>query len=792
MLSLLALATLQGAEPMSLYKLEPVPFTQVKISDRFWEPRLRTNRESTIAACFDKCEETGRLSNFRRAGGLEDGPHQGIYYDDSDVFKVIEGAAYSLALWPDAELEGFLDKLISEIAAAQESDGYLYTARTLGAVHSGTGLERWSHLAHGHELYNVGHLYEAAAAHFQATGKRTLLDVALKNAELINTVFGPGPTQNKSVPGHEEIEIGLVKLFKVTGDRRWVDLSKHFVDMRGRKDIRGEVHGEYAQDHIPLKEQTEPVGHAVRAGYIYAGAADAAALTGDKETFAAMERIWENVVKSKLHITGGIGASRSGEAFGREYDLPNDTAYLETCAAVANALWTHRLFLKSGDARHMDVLERTIYNGFLSGVSLSGDRYFYPNPLASDGHTPFNHGTAERAAWFGTSCCPVNIVRFIPSVPGMIYAASEGAAWVSLYVGGSGKVEVDGQDVKLRVGTAYPWSGRVAMTVAPEKTSEFEVRMRIPGWARNEVIPSDLYKYVGGEESLITLRVNGMPVDYEMDRGYAVIKRFWTPGDEIILDMPMEVKQVVSHENVEANTGRVALELGPIVYCFEGADNGGEVLNSALAGAGFSTVYQPSLLGGVSVISAAAASKSADGSTTQRQMRAIPYHVWANRGANEMQVWMPASLDLLPDPTTASAARLSASHCYSGDTVQALSDGRVPKSSDDHGIPRLTFWDHKGTAEWLQYDFPSPVTLTGSSIYWFDDTGKGGCRLPESWKMLYLKDGEWHDLPGPFEVAKDKACAVTFPAVQAEALKIELQLQDGWSGGVLEWAVKTD
>ena len=414
------------------YAVKPVPFTEVQVTDSFWLPRMETNRKVTIPFAFNKCEETGRIENFEKAGGLIQGEFEGIRYNDSDVYKIMEGAAYSLSLREDLGLEKYMDELITKIAAAQEEDGYLYTARTIDPENPppGAGEERWSNLGSSHELYNVGHMYEAAVAHFQATGKRNFLDIALKNADFIAETFGPD--KKKGFPGHQEIEIGLVKLYRVTGERKYLELAKFFLDQRGRmehpkkfsEDSPFSIYNQdwYLQAHKPVIEQEEAIGHAVRATYMYSGMADVAALTGDEDYISAIDRIWENVVSRKLYITGGIGASRRGEAFGENYVLPNKTAYNETCAAIGNIFWNHRLFLLHGHARYIDVLERTLYNGFLSGISLSGDRFFYPNPLESDGKFRFNQGEATRKAWIDCACCPGNKPRFLPSFPGYVYA----------------------------------------------------------------------------------------------------------------------------------------------------------------------------------------------------------------------------------------------------------------------------------------------------------------------------------------------------------------------------------
>ena len=633
----LVLASCGGNVPLSParadYPYRPAPFTDVRLSDSFWAPRVETNRTVTVPYCFRKCEETGRIDNFAKAGGLIQGPFVGLRYNDSDVFKVIEGAAYSLALHPDPELDAYLDVLISKIAAAQESDGYLYTARTIGRGDDmrRIGPRRWSNLITSHELYNVGHLYEAAVAHYRATGKRTLLDVAVKNADLIARTFGPDGVRD--VPGHEEIEIGLVKLYRVTGERAYLKTAKFFIDERGDPDRHTMEHPErgrwYMQDHLPVKQQTEAVGHAVRAGYLYAGVADVAALTGEAGYLEALERIWESVVGRRMYLTGGVGAHRSGERFGEDYELPNGTAYAETCAAIANALWQHRMFLLTGDAKYIDVLERVLYNGFLAGVSLSGDRFFYPNPLAADGETKFNQGHATRAPWFRTSCCPVNVVRTMPSIPGYVYALRGGEVYVNLFIQGEARVPVAGGTVVLRQRTRYPWDGDVTIEVRPPAPLEFALQVRIPGWARNRPVPTDLYRYVDEPAGEPSIAVNGRPAPLDLSRGYVRIERTWAPGDTVSLRLPMPVRLVAAHEAVEADRGRLAIERGPLVYCVEGIDNGGRVDGITLSRtARFEVEHRPELLGGVTVI-------RWDGRT------AIPYYAWSNRGEGPMAVWLP-------------------------------------------------------------------------------------------------------------------------------------------------------
>ena len=627
-----------AAAPAQDYPIRPVPFTSVTVKDSFWTPRMNTNRVTTVWYDFKKCEETGRIDNFAKAGKLMPGPFRGTPFDDSDVYKVIEGAAYTLALSPDPKLDKYLDDLIVKIAAAQEPDGYLYTARTIdpNSRVDFFGPARWSKLEGSHELYNVGHLYEAAVAHFQATGKRSLLAVALKSADLICRTFGPGPAQLKEPPGHEEIEIGLVKLFRATGENKYLDQAKFFCDLRGRADTH-KLRGPYQQDHKPILEQDEAVGHSVRAGYFYSGVADVAALTGDAAYVSAIDRLWKNVVGKKIHLTGGIGASPDGEAFGANYDLPNASAYLETCAAIANALWNERMFLLHGDAKYLDVLERVIYNGFLSGVSMTGDQFFYPNPLESDGKTTFNMGACGRAPWFGCSCCPVNDVRFIPEISSFIYATRNDELFVNLFIGGSAKVELAGTPVGLDVMTRYPRDGAVTIKVSVASPTNFTLNLRVPGWARNQPFPSDLYRYDDGLTFKTKLAINARTEPLTLEHGFARISRTWNPGDVVTLVLPMAVRRVAAHPAVVADHNRFALERGPLVLCAEGADNGGKVLDKVLSGnLHFQTDWRPELLGGITVVKVLR-------TDTKEPLTLIPYYAWCHRGPNEMRVWFPTT-----------------------------------------------------------------------------------------------------------------------------------------------------
>ncbi len=617
------------------YPVRPVPFTDVKLNDAFWAPRIETNRKMTIPYAFGKCEETGRIDNFALAGGLIEGEHKGDFpFDDTDPYKILEGASYVLSVQPDPELDKYLDELIAKIAAAQEDDGYLYTCRTNGCerLKGWFGDKRWENVAgHSHELYNMGHLYEAAAAHYQATGKRNLLDIALKNADLLTTVFGPG--LNEDAPGHQVIEMGLVKLYRVTGVEKYLDLVAFFLDTRGPG---GEA---YSQAHQKPYEQSEAVGHAVRATYMYSGMADIAAMTGDERYLEAIDRIWDDVVSRKLYLTGGIGATGNGEAFGAAYELPNETAYCETCAAIGNVYWNHRMFCFHGDAKYIDVLERTLYNGVISGVSLEGNRFFYPNPLTS-------HGQHERSPWFGCACCPGNITRFIASVPGYVYAQAEDRLYVNLFVQGSATIDMNGRTVNLTQQTEYPWDGKVKLTVEPEQAGRLALYIRIPGWARGEPVPSDLYRYLERPEPRVGLKINDEAARLVLEKGYARLDRQWNPGDVVELYLPMPIRRVVANEQIKADTGRVALERGPLVYCVEWPDNDGHVFDVVVNGhTSLEPVYRADLLGGVTTLEGkSTVLRYAEGGKAllgnERNLVAIPYYAWAHRGRGDMAVWL--------------------------------------------------------------------------------------------------------------------------------------------------------
>jgi len=638
LLAILGPSTLAPPAAHRDYPIRPVDFTRVVLDDIFWAPRIETNRTSTVPFALGKNEETGRVDNFRKAAGLMPGAFRGKRYNDSDVYKVMEGAAFTLMIHPDPELERRLDELIATIGRAQEPDGYLFTTRTIDPAHPapGAGPERWSNLRVSHELYVVGHMYEAAVAHALATGKKTFLEIATKNADLLARTFGP--SRKHGFPGHQEIEIGLAKLTRVTGNAAYLDLAKFFLDERGRYH-QGPFHEkndpfavydseEYMQNHKPVLEQDEAVGHSVRAMYMYAGMADVAALGGYPEYVAAIDRLWANVTEKKMYLTGGVGARHTSEAFGDAYELPNREAYTETCAAVGNALWNQRMFLLHGDAKYADVLERVMYNGLLSGVGLRGDLFFYQNPLESAGRV-------ERSPWFEVACCPPNVLRFLPSVPGYFYAVRDDVLYVNLFAGGRGEVEIGGTKVVLAQETRYPWEGEVKIAVDPASPVAFTLNVRIPGWARNEAVPGGLYRFLDAAAEKPSLKVNGRIEDAALDKGYASMRRKWAKGDVVELVLPMPVRRVVADEAVQADAGRVALQRGPLVYCLEGVDNGGRILDLSLAdGAALEAEFRPDVLNGVVVLSGQAAAGG-----KAKAFLAIPYYAWANREIGEMAVW---------------------------------------------------------------------------------------------------------------------------------------------------------
>lgn len=792
MTRLLALLGLTApASAAELQALDPVPFTAVKLVDSFWAPRIKQARDVTIPHCFQQCEETGRLSNFDKAAGKTPGAFEGLLFNDSDVYKVIEGAAYALQQQPDARLQAYCDELISRIAAAQQPDGYLNTYFILNPDQP-----RWGDIAHKHEMYCAGHLLEAGIAYFQATGRRELLDVATRLVEHIMALFGPG--KRTEPPGHQELELALVKLYRLTGERRVLEQARFFIEQRGVANGRA-LYGEYAQDHLPIREQSTIVGHAVRGMYFVSGVCDVAALTGDESYLPALKRIWADTFETKMYVTGGLGSSAQNEGFTAQYDLPNETAYCETCAAIASVYWNHRMNLLTGEARYADVLERALYNNVLAGVSLSGNRFFYDNPLAS-------RGDHHRVSWFRCACCPPNVARLIPSVSGYVYAARGAEIYVNLYAASEATLALKaGMQVRLIQQTNYPWDGRIRLAISPATPAEFAVRVRIPGW----LAPSE-----PDVVAALQLHVDGAaPTPQEVTRsnGYLVIRREWRPDSSIELEFPMPPQRVVANPRVEADRGRVALQRGPLVYCVEGVDNDGNVAGLCLpAGAPLSHRWAPDLLGGVVTLTADAV-RSAPAPVDWREplytaapaaqpvsLTAIPYYAWDNRtseaqpaGGMQMLVWLPETSRLMSDGPV-SWLTAAASHCWRADSLSAMHDRRLPANSADGSIPRFTWWPRRGDAQWAQYDFRAPREVSSVSLYWFDDTRRGGgCAAPLSWRLLARHAGEWREVQasGPAGVELDGFNTLSFQPITTDGLRIEVQLREERSAGILEWRV---
>ncbi len=614
--------------------LEPIPFSAVKVQDSFWAPRIKINREKVLPHDFQFCE--GRIRNFKRAAGLLDGKFEGIFYDDSDVYKVIEGAAYSLAQERDANLEKTVDDVIDLIAAAQLPDGYLYTFYTVNKTLD----KRWTDEKQMHETYCAGHLIEAAVAYYQATGKRKLLDTAIRLADHIDSVFGP--QKKHDAPGHQEIELALIKLWRVTGQDRYLKLAQFFIEQRGHYDGRP-VQGEYSQDLLPIREQREITGHAVRAMYFYSGVADVAAITKDSGYIQTMDRIWSDVTGRKMYITGGIGPSAQNEGFTVPYDLPNESAYAETCAAVGMSFWNQRMSLLHADAKYADVVERELYNGALAGVALEGDKFFYVNPLESK-------GKHHRRPWFNTACCPVNIVRYLPTVGGYAYAKKGSDLYVNQFLASNAAFDFPDSKFKIRQQTEYPWQGRVELFLEPAQASKFTLHLRIPGWCQNASPTNNLYNSnsMDAGKNEVVVRVNGKAIrKLKIENGYAVLQRTWKSGDRVELNLPMAVRRVHANPAVKADAGRVALQRGPIVYCVEGVDNQDRARSLFLPEhSPISTRFQPELLGGLVVLTAPAQLRVDESSSRPVVLTAIPYYAWDNRSAGDMQVWLPQSLEL--------------------------------------------------------------------------------------------------------------------------------------------------
>jgi DUF1680 family protein len=771
-------SALGGDAPLA--KLRPVPFTDVQIHDSFWSPRQEANRTASIPLNLEMLEKSGNIRNLELAAAKATSGFRGPVFMDSDIYKALEAASYSLATHPDSLLEKHLDDIIAKLAAAQMPDGYLdtyYIVKEPG--------RRWTNLRDNHELYCAGHLIEAAVAHYQATGKTSLLSVASKVADHIDSVFGPG--KRMGYPGHPEIELALVKLSRATGEKRYFELARFFIENRGRKYFATEHHtpleqydGTYWQDDVPIREHRNIKGHAVRAAYLLSGATDVSGETGDSALLKMIQRVWRNTTGKNMYITGGIGPSASNEGFTHDYDLPNLTAYQETCASVALAQWNHRLALLYGDARYADVYERSLYNGVLAGVSLDGKRFFYVNPLESGGRH-------HRAPWFACACCPPNVARTLAALGGYAYAVSDDALWVNLYIQGSAAAEVRGRKLKLEVETDYPWDGRVVLKPHTDQSSTWELRLRIPGWCHGA-----------------TAAINGTRVDSPLlDRGYLVLNREWKDGDVVELSLPMPVERMAANPNVQTDAGRTALQRGPLVYCLEACDQSVPLSEFFLPQtAELKTRVRDDSLGRVvEIVGMGATAKDLDWSHDLYQpasalspieFTAIPYYAWDNRKPGPMVVWLGQAPRTPAAGGLETQANVTISFQSGSSQPWGINDGAEPKRSGERPSALCHWWPHRGGDEWVQYTWKKPVTVKSASVYWFDDTGRGACRLPASWKLEYRDGAEWKPVAAATEYAirKDGWCKVDFTPTTTSSLRLAVKLQPRWATGVHEWRIE--
>ncbi len=748
--SLVATAT---AEPLTF-----VPFDQVDTSDPIWAPRIRLLVSETLPHALTQTEVAQRrlrlCAEWLESGGTTPKP-EAHRFNTSDLYKVMEGAALMIQAEPDPEIEAQLDRIIDIIARAQKDDGYLYVSHIVGNPNPREMGDRpYSYVIHSHELYNVGHLYEAAVASARATGKTKLLEVAEKSARHVNRVIfegDPAYHDGKPVmqaPGHQEIELGLLKLHEYTGNRLYLEMARRFLDIRGVTfvpDGRGTNSPDYAQQQAPVAEQTEAVGHAVRATYQYAAMAETDSVLGSDDFSAALDSIWHDIVDRKMHITGGLGAVHGIEGFGPAYELPNKETYLETCAAVGNVFFNMRMFLKHRDARYVDVAEVALLNNCLSGIDLDGTSFFYPNPLeADDQHRP-------RSGWFGCACCPSNVARLIPQIPGYLYATSGDEVRCALYAASETTLDLPAGKVRLRQTGNYPWDGRIRFEMAPEQATRFTLQLRIPTWTGRQVVPGELYHYTESAPGW-TLKVNGTPVDATAESGYVALDRTWNPGDRVELELPMPVRASTCIDEVASNRGRIAFSRGPVILCAEGIDNDGAVQRfvvskDAAAGATCSKIDEGNLEGLPSVTLAARELKP-DGKLADRRLRLIPYFAWSNRDRSSMITWLPTDPSLaspdLNDPAHLKFAAVTASHTFENDTTHALRQPHSPESSADTSIRRWTSWPERGTPQWVEIDLGASRRLTAVGAYFYDD--KGGVQVPGSWHIEVPDGDRWKTL----------------------------------------------
>ncbi|MCL1821671.1 MAG: glycoside hydrolase family 127 protein [Prolixibacteraceae bacterium] len=795
--------------------LTPVPFNQVMLEDNFWLPRLQTQAETLVPFALGKTLPA--VDNLRKTAKYLDGdttdlpfPHR---YIASDLYKVMEGAAYLLQLKRDPALEKQLDDIIDIIAEAQQNDGYLYEAHITGVSQNhehwgsaGMGDKPYSWVVHSHELYNMGHMYEAAVAYHQATGKEKWLSIAEKNARHINKVFFEGdPNYNDGkpvmqAPGHQEIELALVKLYRETGNDLYLNMARKFLEIRGatyRPEGEGTMAPEYAQQHLPLTQQDEAVGHAVRAAYLYTGMADVDALGETPQYREALDKIWRNIVDTRMHITGGLGAVHGIEGFGPEYELPNKNAYNETCAAVGNVFFNYRMFLAEKDAKYIDVAEVALYNNALAGVNLDGNKFFYVNPLETDGETHFNHGQKGRSSWFGTACCPTNIARLIPQVSGMMYAHSGKDIYFTFYASNSTVIDLEDGKVEIRQQTNYPFDENIRIEIIPENAGqEFNIKLRIPTWAVSQFVPGELYRYSDNSKMQpYSIRRNGFRVSTTTENGFVTLEGKWQKGDVVNLSLPMPVHFSVCDQRVEANRNRKAVTRGPLVYCAEATDNEAPVGRYFLPSNDVkkASVSKISInrLGNIPQISLQA--KAHPNKRIRKTLKLIPYFLWDNRGDTAMSVWIPANKEMVAEDDALlknkNIKSVEASFTYQNDKISAVYDGKKPKNSYDRSIDRWTSWPQTGKPQQIEIEMIKPLNLQSIGIYWYDDNG--GVKIPAAWNLEYMEKGKWNVFPiyvTDFYSAFKDQYNVVHPCknIKIEKLRINMTPQEKSAVGILD------
>ena len=777
--------------------LTPVVFNEVVLEDNFWLPRLQTQKKVLVPFALDKTkpavENLKKTANFLK--GIPDElpfPHRFVA---SDLYKVMEGAAYLLTLERDLHLEAEMDRIIDIIADAQQKDGYNYESHITGVAKGRKkemGATPYSFVVHSHELYNMGHMYEGAIAYYQATGKDKWLQVAQANARHINKVFFEGdPNYNggkpvNQAPGHQEIELALVKMFRVTGDSLYLQMAKRFLDIRGVTycpEGTGVMSPEYAQQHLPVREQTTAVGHAVRATYLYSGMADVSVYMHDPTLRPALDSIWHNIVDTRMHITGGLGAVHGIEGFGPEYELPNLEAFDETCAAVGNVFFNHRMFLMEQDGKYMDVAEVALLNNVLAGVNLEGNRFFYLNPLEADGIKPFNHGLRGRSPWFGTACCPSNLARLIPQVPSLMYATMQNEIYCSFYAGSSTTLQLETGKVKLKQTTDYPFDEQVRWEVNPDENGQkFSMKFRIPTWTGKQFVPGELYHFINAQPSGWSLSVNGKKVNANLTKGFAAIDRTWKKGDVVELHLPMPLRYSKAIDLVEADRGRVSLTKGPLVYCAEGVDNNDCLPNVFIKGTPASGKSLDNGLNHIPQIQVAAWKKTAHGNE-EFNLNLLPYYAWNNRGDGSMMVWFPESDNVQPyiDRRLATHGKfknLAASYTNKGDHLAAIADNQVPTLSANGKLYKWTSWGEQGKDQWIAVTLDKPVDIQSVSVFWVDDNQ--GVKIPEEWSLEYETQEGWTAFPlyvtDDYNVFKDQFNMV-HPGKQILTTKIRLLMK---------------